>query len=323
MSRESEIGRRIPLIERKIIRPFKFIVCGTVIGFILLGFIMPSYLSAPIRAKVAKAQAELRYISTALEQYFMDTGAYPPGNSVVGDLAKRVELTTPVAYITEIPKSPVTTEYFLRVNSHRIFISTLLPLIVITFSIWIIIFRKMPETALVNWWEAIVLWLLGSLITSTPHDTSADIITSAIFVPGCFSSLLWIGHYFGRRKMTSYTPPGRAFLLCAILPLLFTLKITHNSWVQQYAESSIANSKQTISYLYATDAQSYWILLSTGPDNVYDFNSASCPIHSDVTEMIAWIKKTDSTGKPNLLVYDPTNGTLSTGDIYRMSIPGY
>lgn len=57
-------------------------------------------LEAQIRAKVSRAQADMRSLATALEAYRTDTNKYPPHNDTPCDLTV---LSTPVPYIATIP----------------------------------------------------------------------------------------------------------------------------------------------------------------------------------------------------------------------------
>ncbi len=92
---------------------------------ILAAIAVPNFLEAQTRAKVSRAQSDMRTIAVALESYAVDGNAkYPfrnrkPGASGVfrvGDALRIAEdldiLTTPVAYITSLPadvfKSPTT-----------------------------------------------------------------------------------------------------------------------------------------------------------------------------------------------------------------------
>ena len=82
---------------------------------ILAAIALPNFLEAQVRAKVARAETDLRTIATGLESYRVDNNNYPPENyqspflvDVWGTLAipnaiKLRPLTTPVAYLTQLP----------------------------------------------------------------------------------------------------------------------------------------------------------------------------------------------------------------------------
>lgn len=60
---------------------------------------LPNLLEAQVRAKAARARADLRHIATALEAYALDHGDYPR-NWFYGYGTISPDLTTPVAYLT-------------------------------------------------------------------------------------------------------------------------------------------------------------------------------------------------------------------------------
>ncbi len=65
---------------------------------ILAAIAIPNFLAAQVRAKASRARADLRSIATALETYAVDCNHYPPNDGNYNVIP--VELTTPVAYIT-------------------------------------------------------------------------------------------------------------------------------------------------------------------------------------------------------------------------------
>ena len=58
---------------------------------------VPNFLEAQTRANVSRARADLLALSTALESYMSDYGAYPPNDGTYS--ATLQEMTTPIAYI--------------------------------------------------------------------------------------------------------------------------------------------------------------------------------------------------------------------------------
>lgn len=106
----------------------ELLIVVAIIG-ILAAIAVPNFLNAQIRAKVSRARAEEREIATALEEFFVDNSSYPPltnrdrrisrlyrdnpGNLDSarieigrGSRARRIYLTTPVAYMSSIPFDP-------------------------------------------------------------------------------------------------------------------------------------------------------------------------------------------------------------------------
>ncbi len=113
----------------------ELLIVVAIIG-ILAAIAVPNFLNAQVRAKVARAQSEIRNIQNSLEQFFIDNNQYPPMNTdrttmrlqyrgieqddpsagtiniahiMVGGSgrnARRIYLTTPVSYISSIPFDP-------------------------------------------------------------------------------------------------------------------------------------------------------------------------------------------------------------------------
>jgi type II secretion system protein G len=72
---------------------------------ILASIAVANFLEAQTRAKVSRAQNDLRTIATALETYRIDNRRYPPTPQIsLSDRDRRLAyLTTPVAYLSTIP----------------------------------------------------------------------------------------------------------------------------------------------------------------------------------------------------------------------------
>lgn len=98
-------GRRIhgfTLIE--------LLIVVAIIG-ILAAIAVPNFLNAQIRAKVARAESDLKAITTALEMYRLDNGLYPlwlnPDGSQKNPVNRRlIPLTTPISYMASVPQDP-------------------------------------------------------------------------------------------------------------------------------------------------------------------------------------------------------------------------
>jgi len=84
-------------------------ITGIVLGLVgmlvilpmLAAISVPNFLQAQSRSKVARSEAEMRQLATALECYYIDNNVYPE------DLD---DLTTPIAYITSLPTDPFAEE---------------------------------------------------------------------------------------------------------------------------------------------------------------------------------------------------------------------
>jgi prepilin-type N-terminal cleavage/methylation domain-containing protein len=72
---------------------------------ILIAIALPNFLEAQIRAKVARVQADLRTIGTALESYLIDWRIYPNDSEDEFDENNHGlrQLTTPLQYLPELP----------------------------------------------------------------------------------------------------------------------------------------------------------------------------------------------------------------------------
>ncbi len=76
---------------------------------ILAAIAVPNFLEAQTRARVSRTENDLRSIALAAESYYIDNNGYPtsynrsplPGSTL--SQADRRLLTTPIAYMTEIP----------------------------------------------------------------------------------------------------------------------------------------------------------------------------------------------------------------------------
>ncbi len=78
---------------------------------ILASIAVPNFVHAQVRAKLARVQSDLQTISTALEAYASDVGEYPPNPVGLGPRFRAFRpLTTPVAYLTQLPRDPFQSE---------------------------------------------------------------------------------------------------------------------------------------------------------------------------------------------------------------------
>lgn len=70
---------------------------------ILAAIAVPNFLAAQMRAKVSRAQADMRSIRTALEAYAVDENTYPLLAGGLGLPGALLQLTKPRAYISALP----------------------------------------------------------------------------------------------------------------------------------------------------------------------------------------------------------------------------
>jgi len=112
----------------------ELLIVVAIIG-ILAAIAVPNFLNAQVRAKVARAQSEIRNLKSVLEQFFIDNNQYMPLNTnrqvmnrqyrgldqndpgvatidiahiLIGNSrsGRRLYLTTPVSYISSVPFDP-------------------------------------------------------------------------------------------------------------------------------------------------------------------------------------------------------------------------
>jgi type II secretion system protein G len=96
----------------------ELLIVVAIIG-ILAAIAVPNFMSAQIRAKVARAQSDMRSIVTALESYRVTNNVYPPdGDDLPNfspmdfDSAARLRvLTTPISFLSGLPSDPFHTDY--------------------------------------------------------------------------------------------------------------------------------------------------------------------------------------------------------------------
>jgi type II secretion system protein G len=83
---------------------------------ILAAIAVPNFMEAQARAKNTRVKADMKALQTAQEMYRIDNGDYVPDNKPVAGMPASDEtdyyafflLTTPVAYISQVPPSPYT-----------------------------------------------------------------------------------------------------------------------------------------------------------------------------------------------------------------------
>ena len=74
---------------------------------ILAAIAVPNFLEAQTRAKVSRTKADMRTVAVGLEAYYVDYNHYPPARIGWRPLSARMkQLTTPVTYLTSIPRDP-------------------------------------------------------------------------------------------------------------------------------------------------------------------------------------------------------------------------
>lgn len=87
----------------------ELLIVVAIIG-ILAAIAVPNFLNAQMRAKIAKVQADVQAIATAIQTYQVDRNDVPADMNTGGWPSYMVSdipvLTTPIAYMTSIPRDP-------------------------------------------------------------------------------------------------------------------------------------------------------------------------------------------------------------------------
>ncbi|MBD3265248.1 prepilin-type N-terminal cleavage/methylation domain-containing protein [bacterium] len=96
----------------------ELLIVVAIIG-ILAAIAVPNFLNAQIRAKVARAQSDMRSIVTAIESYRVNNNNFPPDGDDLPNFspmdfntkARLGVLTTPIAYMSTLPTDPFHSTY--------------------------------------------------------------------------------------------------------------------------------------------------------------------------------------------------------------------
>lgn len=88
----------------------ELLIVVAIIG-VLAAIAVPNFLNAQVRAKIAKAESDMRNLSVALEEYRIDNNIYPrwadPNGTNRNPVNRRlIPLTTPVSYMGTVPQDP-------------------------------------------------------------------------------------------------------------------------------------------------------------------------------------------------------------------------
>ncbi|HPO07523.1 MAG TPA: prepilin-type N-terminal cleavage/methylation domain-containing protein [bacterium] len=98
----------MPLGNNKGFTLIELLIVVAIIG-ILAAIAVPNFMNARVRAFVARTEADLRSLATAMESYRLDNNMYPP-TPVTGAqvrIARLAKLTSPVAYMSSVPLDPL------------------------------------------------------------------------------------------------------------------------------------------------------------------------------------------------------------------------
>ncbi len=95
-------------MKRSAFTLIELLIVVAIIG-ILAAIAVPNFMSARVRALVARTEADLRSLATAFESYRLDNNMYPP-TPVTGvnvRFERLAKLTTPISYMANVPEDPL------------------------------------------------------------------------------------------------------------------------------------------------------------------------------------------------------------------------
>ncbi len=95
----------------------ELLIVVAIIG-ILAAIAVPNFINAQVRAKVARAQADMKALETAIQSYQVDNNSFPPDGDDLeqfnpedfNSAARMRLLTTPISYIGSLPTDPFHTQ---------------------------------------------------------------------------------------------------------------------------------------------------------------------------------------------------------------------
>lgn len=82
----------------------ELLIVVAIIG-ILAAIAVPNFLNAQLRAKIARAKADMRSLATAIDAYTVDYNRHPPDLSFMDEKTWAL-LTTPIAYMSTMLYNP-------------------------------------------------------------------------------------------------------------------------------------------------------------------------------------------------------------------------
>lgn len=299
---------------------------------LLLGYLLlwPRFLESTVPAGLSRVKTDMRSIGTAIESYYTDHGVYPPGYAYWG--TPPAMLTTPIAYITGFAINPYAQKRIARVKITREVLLSAAPVypgllgLVLLASAWgIFRYGRTPKRypfilALgflgLSWgvFSIVSAWLVsrGTLLTTDTMRTRIHPFAGAAFALAAIALLAFASGLRKAMKNTDFWGPPLGTELFSIV-LWFGLFLGVFVFSSGYARLRVENISWPIptdrTFLYATDGREKWLLWSGGPDGTRDLPEEALP----------GILKTKTGPEIEALLlrlaYDPTNGTLSRGDI--------
>jgi type II secretory pathway pseudopilin PulG len=294
--------------------PLTEILAVWMIVLVLLAFSAQGFYQSEYRARIARTLSELRNLALQIDEAYSEEGIYPPGEPFTGDVSDLsfVPMGTHSFEITELdfPRLNLL-DRTLKVARTILWIVALALSFLLLYAIYRIGNRKflflLPLPFLGLWFSYIdnFLTLFGVAFLWWP-----------LLLPAIYC-LLWIGknrflntRILRKEYFTALFPA--LYLLLMELSFLFVLAISgiYVGWKADRIPKSF--------YRYTTDGKSAWVLQSYGPDGEYALALESLWVKSSTDEALSLPMDLDE--RLNPYTYDPTNGTVSSGDIFRSGL---
>jgi hypothetical protein len=291
---------------------YTFAACLVISLLLLLmlgGFF--TYLEDVMRSKVSRMKSAMRTVEEGLEAYHIDTMVYPPGRPYTG--LPPSSLTTPIAFLIQLPIDVynVTHEEMKRWHEWRLVSPWLASFLTLCFALLAFLHsgasvgmktRNVITTAVCILPAYFLLTALILKLTikggEIKESVGAVLALWAAIVIGVILS-----HCLKLAKAYHYTLLSGLMIAMSLVGLVL---YTGAFW-QPDPESHQ-------SFTYVTDGQNGWVLISYGPDRKLDTPieqvfSLDIPLAAESRELLDWILP---------YTYDATNGTVSSGDIWRV-----
>lgn len=292
--------------------PVAIAVAVYIIAWFLLNLALPNFLESSSRALVSKAKSEIRNLAVSLETYRVDHQVYPPGGCHVGIISDARGLVPD--HISAFPLAP-------DFNRPRLWdeVQSVCRMLCLIMSLGLALLLVVLTRGR-NVLRVIVLCVVSALSCLFIRDPSSFVgPVLALFPLGAASlhGVAWVLGLVEAHRVYQEETPASEILLASYLPAVFAVMVVALMAGGFYVGHESGKRPRT-SYAYATDGEAGWIMTSTGPDADYDIDLTTPFIDSPEDGG----KRLPATGlllrELEPLEYDPTNGTISSGDIFRI-----
>jgi len=265
--------------------------------------------SAATTSKVSRVHNSMRIVGLELEDYFQERSLFPPGKPFVGSLSDSALKGLGLEYDEWILEPDFVSMNLWDQAFPRIRRLMCWSWMILTVVLLICCRSKMLNVAL---FAGMVFFSLLAIYVMQPHIGSLLAFYSLV-LPAliCFVCLLvdvlwpWLKH---RHQM------GNEIILFSYLPA-FQIVVAGVLLFYAFSVESEIKKLSNQYYLYTTDGKSAWVLQSYGPDGEYALALESLWVKSATDETLSLPGDLDERLNPS--TYDPTNGTVSSGDIFR------